>query len=427
MTTVFETTTCMLYLFGPKEDQNPDRLISKVEGTVDLRNFIELIGLIDLDGNPNNTKRNSVTDAIEDSLENNPLNFENMNNGILVSVNSIKSVFIDVAREPILQVTVIAEKPGNDFSAKLLDGRHTLFAIARYLLSKVLSKRKLNRITNLFAMGSSMALNKDAVLEFLENNPAFPRIKVEFISALNSDSYSQAQWAQAHLDIARARHTNVQMTETRKDHPAVNLSNPAVVDYDSLTQELPLDLVRKIEGEPDSEGQIKSSDIIALALIPLSQIPKKQRNFSMTNIYASKKNCLKMYNELVKKHGRETSRKNKKVENALSLVEDFIRAYGTACLLFPEGYANHSTAQCMPLKPFLKPNDKPLVYPCPRGYILPIISALRLLILTDSEGNLSWLIDPVSFLEDHMAARLMKDYPAMVILSAVNDRASEAL
>ena len=106
----------------------------RVYGLVKVRQLVDLIGVVDLDSNPRNSRAGSITADIVESLERFPETFPLMSKGILLSTTNFRRAerdryqlrFDDKAIEGVL------------------DGGHNLLAVGLYVVGEALSEAAVN-------------------------------------------------------------------------------------------------------------------------------------------------------------------------------------------------------------------------------------------------------------------------------------------
>jgi hypothetical protein len=395
--------------------------LRKIQGEMDASNFVKILDNAQLDANPRDAKKGSLTEDICETLEKTPELFHYKSKGILLS-----SKCTEILERQRVRINI--KDPDVE---GILDGGHNSLAIALYLLDKLEETKNVVRsIKRWKDLRDVWGKYSDPVKELLKGKDFSFLVPVEIITTKNNDEYSS--FVVDILDIARARNNNAQLTEETKANKAGY--------YEDLKQFLPDILKDQFEWRTNDGGRIKTRDLVALAMIPLSLISQElaDETINPIDIYSSKGKCVQTFNEIfehdrVSKETTNGIRKayNKKFISALKLTADIPAIYD---MLFEEvpgaynttspGYGRITVVKVYdPLKAkenkkenkYLKRRPKSkyfqtgLDYDSPEGFIVPLLWGLTSLIGDDGE-KLFWKVpNPLEFLKSALP-EIMKLY-----------------
>ncbi len=386
--------------------------------------------MLDIESNPRKPKESSVTKEIRDSLDESPDNiFHLKSKGILVSASSC-----DVLERNRFRLNF----ESNEFAVPgILDGGHNTFAIAKYLLSYCLDDTELKLIKDWETLIPSWRKNTsslEALFAQKDEESSFKfLIPLEVIYPRNPDDLEALEnWGVSHRDVTHARNNNVQLTDSTKDnHQGF---------YDYLKSVLPEEIQRKVEWKTNDGGTIKSQDIVALALIPLSKLPFSitGKEINLVKIYNSKQQCVEVFREILEKEGNGQLKgqmyelTNPLIKQALDLLPKIIEAYDFIYKSFPEAYnksggsfgrisgvriyeVNHSHDKKYSKKPFSTIfSGQECAYSYGPGFIIPIVVGLRELIdLDEADQSIGWRYDPITFI-DKSFPKILGMYNAII-------------
>lgn len=404
--------------------------IGRITGLINAESFYKLMGVLGVESNPRKPKESNVTREIFDTLEENPALFHLMSKGILVSASSCES--LERSRFKLSFVDNGFAHPG------ILDGGHNTFAIAKYILSKILTQQELRKVSDWESLIPVWQENVD-VLADLFNSADDKEFEFTFLIPIEviyprhpEDQEALNYWGESHRDITHARNNNVQLTDATKDH------HQGFHEYVKHT--LPSYISDNVEWKTNDKGTIKSADIIALALIPLSQLPNEVRRIdvNLAKIYNSKQYCVETFREILEGDGNGLWKgqtyelTNSLIKSALDLVPDIVETYDYVYKKFPDAYnaaggsfgringvriydPTHNKDKKYSKKPFsTKFTGNECDYSYADGFIIPIVVGLRELIEVDStNGSLYWKYNPIKFLDANFS-KILGMYSAII-------------
>jgi len=305
--------------------------VSKIIGNTTLASFIPLISNSGLDANPRMAKRNSVTESILCTLEESPELFTNMSKGVLLAANDVKYL----ERQRIELKILNSSKEG------ILDGGHNTFAIGCHIL-KLVGYADYHKIKG---WESLKLLWDEYEQEIISRKSDLPEINIPIEIIYPSDAVTGIEdFNDSVLSISAARNNNSQLKETAK-------ANKAGL-YDIIKNSLDNNIVSQIEWQENDGGRIKTADIVALSLIPLSVLPSdvyptaKIIKDNPVLISSSKGACVKHYNDLMGAEGITKRVDNNVtvelidplVKSALSLMKDIPELYDYIYTKLPSAY-----------------------------------------------------------------------------------------
>ncbi|UYG03538.1 hypothetical protein OCT51_20565 [Halomonas sp. LR3S48] len=416
--------------------QSSDQL-QKLSGEVYPSTFVDLISRADLEANPRNAKVGPVTNDIEVSLVETPQIFHYKTKGVLIAARSVESL----ERNRFKLTFEDEELEG------ILDGGHNTLAIARHMLRVALGDdsegilKKLKTWQDLQPIWQSNI----AAVEAIKNELNF-LIPVEIIHPAEGAS-GEENFNNAILDINRSRNNNAQLPEATKAHKAGY--------YDQIKKNLDPKLRSDVEWKANDGGRVKSRDLVALALVPISQIPvaelgKQEKDAPHSRvlkgpqmIFSSKGLCVSLFNDIVRYDGvsAKVPEKGEIVEvvhrgvaSALALMADLPRLYDLIYELMPEAASNAVGAKFgrvdsvrifdpqkvksgqkkyLTKHPETKFFKKKVKYDYPEGFIIPLVWALREL-MEYTDGEVKWKVDPDTFIRNNLD-KIMGSFYGMIV------------
>ncbi|WP_218934121.1 AIPR family protein [Rosistilla ulvae] len=396
--------------------------LNRIRGDVRAPSFIDLITGADLEANPRVAKKGAVTKEIEDCLTDCPELFHYKSKGLLVACREVELLERN-------RVRLRFEDPELE---GILDGGHNTLAIARYILRQALGEeadlvlRKVKTWKELQPVWANYLDQIEAIrdeIDFL--------IPMEVIYPID-ESDGCDEFTNAILDINRARNNNAQLTESTK----ANKSGY----YEEIKKNLDINLARDVEWKSNDGGRIKSRDLVALSLIPLSVLPedvfssdaslKKKIDNLSTMIFSSKGNCVSLYNEMLQHEGISQKIENKGeiievvhegVQSALVMMKDMPKLYDliyekmpisannngkkfgkiTGVRFFEADNVRSDNPKHLKRPPKTKFYSREVKFDYGEGFIMPLVFALREL-MECKQGVVSWKVNPYRFIEDHL-------------------------
>lgn len=396
---------------------------------------MDLITDADLEANPRVAKKGPVTKEIEDCLTDCPELFHYKSKGLLVACREVEMLERN-------RVRLEFEDPELE---GILDGGHNTLAIARHILRLALGDeadpvlRKLKTWKDLQPIWAKYLDEIEPVrdkLDFL--------IPMEVIYPVDAAAGAN-EFTNAILDINRARNNNAQLTESTK----ANKSG----FYWEIKKNLDNELASDVEWKSNDGGRIKSRDLVALGLIPLSVLsaeafdggpaPTAKIASSPTMIFSSKGLCVTLYNEILRHEGVTLPIKGKGeivevvhdgVKSALAMMKDMPKLYDLTYELMPvaangagvakfgkidsvriydPSKAKTGNRKYLKTRPKTKYFRRDVDYDNGEGFIMPLVYALREL-MEFKDGEVSWKVDPYQFIHKHLS-KIMESYYGMVV------------
>ncbi|MEQ8791145.1 MAG: hypothetical protein RIC55_33090 [Pirellulaceae bacterium] len=387
--------------------------IQRLYGLINATNFVKLVAALDLRADPRESKTGPVTDDIRESLERTPDLFQFKSKGILVAAGACRHL----ERQR-------CELKFNDLEIEgVLDGGHNTLALALFLLDQVVEHPREVKLIKIWSdLSPVWERYSDEVQEVAREQEFLIPVEV-----LYPTDGCEEEFISNILEIAQARNNNAQLTAETKAHKAGY--------YDVLKECLDPRVADLVEWKTNDGGKIKSKDLVALALIPLSLVSREETGIEInpTLIYSSKGNCVRLFSEIFEHEnvsvadGPVRRLVNERVRNALSLLRDLPRLYDLIYRKFPTAY-NHASPgfgriQCVKHK-----EGKPVFrtkyygektgYRYPDGFIMPLLYGLRELISVSGD-NVTWHVDPFQFL-DKWLDEIVEPYREFVIVMAAS-------
>lgn len=411
--------------------------LSKLVGNVSLANFCDLISSADLEANPREAKKSSVTQAIEDSLANESDIFQFMTKGVLVAAQKVD----ELDRNRYRLTFEDSRLEG------ILDGGHNTLAIGRYVLHQALLSAEgetkadaaLSRIRHWEDLKQAWELHKDLIASVKESlNPTLVPIEIIYPT---DDAEGIDVFRDKILKINAARNNNAQLTvETRANQKGI---------YDPLKLALDKRICKDVEWKANDGGRLKARDIVALSLIPLSKLgfdDAKSAQESPTIIFSQKGLCVEIYNKIMSEKngvvaattGEIVELVDEKVGQALSLMADIPRLFDLIYELLPDAYNSVSPGfgrirgvkiygegaekykenkeKYLRKAPVTRFYQREVKYDYGEGYIYPIVVALGTLIEV-GEHSVRWKTNPDDFLRKNLP-EVMLSYRDMIVAQA---------
>lgn len=407
--------------------------IKKVVGLTKAKFLIPIIDYFNLDANPRSSKTGPVTDAIQDSIENDPLVFPFKTKGILLAASQYE--LLDRKR---YKVTI-----DNPDIEGILDGGHNALAIGLYILNEAFSRKGIalsKSVKTWDQFKESWIQNRNIIDEYLDfirtnnvNDLSF-YVPIELLVPRDPDNYESVETFKGNLlEICAARNNNVQLQVSAK------VNQHGYFDSLKLLMEKKYpELSERIEWKPNDGGDIKAQDIISLAWIPLNLItPVKDSNGKVVesvlpqNIYRGKGSCLKQFEKLMSSPDVTTETdadyrrelKNSEVQSSFEIATELPALYDYIYKAFPDAYnaAGGSYGRITAVKKLNeKRKDKTTPFTglevdtvSPEGFIVPLVYGLQALMekrKMNGEMRIRWAQDPRVFLENNLNKIVANSY-----------------
>ncbi|WP_318508273.1 AIPR family protein [Photobacterium leiognathi] len=306
-------------------------IVTKLIGNTPLSSLIPIITETTLDANPRKAKKNQVTEAILSTFEDSPELFHYMSKGILFAASDVR--FLERNR-----VELQISDPSKE---GILDGGHNTFSAGCRILKEA-GYKDFNKIKGWEHLKQIWDEYIDKISE-VKSSLTEIKFPIEIIYPSDTESGID-DFNDSVLAISAARNNNAQLKETAK-------ANKAGL-YDIIKESLDKNLIDEIEWQENDGGRIKTADIVALSLIPLSILPAEKYPVAKiikdnpAMISSSKGTCVKYYNDLMNADG--ITRKvddnvtvelvDPLVKSALSLMNDIPHLYDYIYKLMPQAY-----------------------------------------------------------------------------------------
>ena len=400
--------------------------ITKIVGLVKAKYLIPAIDNLDLEANPRSSKTGPVTDAIQDSIEYDPMIFPFKTKGILLASSQYER--LDRGR--------IRISPANPEIEGILDGGHNTLAIGLFILRQAIENKALS-----FPKGAKTwdefkqlwKANRSTVEEYLEALRKDPELNdidfyvpVELLVPRDVRDYNSVELFKNNLlEICAARNNNVQLQVSAKVNQLGYFK-----ELKKLMDDRNQTLSKRIEWKPNDGGDIKAQDIVALAWIPLNLItPVKDTNGRVIepvlaqNLYRGKGSCLKQFDRLMSSfdvtnatsadYQRELS--NLEVLSAFKIAVELPELYDYIYKSFPDLYnmAGGLYGRISAVKKLNeKRKDKKTPFTeividtvSPEGFIVPLVYGLQALMerrIINGRSEIVWTQSPRVFLENNL-------------------------
>ena len=312
----------------------------RVSGYIGVSDFIQLFEKALNGVNPRNATRNRVVKDILETLEYSPELFWIMSKGIMVSTFCCKKLERNRYR-----ITL-----KNEDLEGIMDGGHTAFAVANYIVSKIYGEKVGKSIKEWSKCKSFWSDNFDEITGAAAGNQAFNfLVPIEIIAPLNkfmegvdedTISRSEESFKANFASICSARNTNVQL-------PTAALSNYKGL-YSYLEENVIRNQIKVVWRSGEGDG-CKVEDVIAMACIPLiflqeNSFMEMPESLSKIAVYAQKGKFVTFY-EIVLwdssfscKEGNEYVLFNETIMSALDMTMDIIRFWDKLYMMFQEIY-----------------------------------------------------------------------------------------
>lgn len=416
-------------------DQKSEHVIGhskRISGFVKIRHLVPVIGALDLEANPRESKVGPITQSIRESLDRTPDTFPSKTKGLLIGCSNYNALerkrFELRFQDPMLE--------------GLLDGGHNILAIGLHILEhagvKEAELKKIKRWGDFRSAWNARADEVESAIRASED-PAFDiLVPVELLVPASMDQSEVDEFSSSLLDICAARNNNAQLkAETKANQSGY---------FDTLKEVLPEELSDAIEWKTNDGGRVKVADVVALAWIPLSllSLPEDEDGRPVVapvpqNIYRSKGDCVTRFERLMSspsvthsddgEYRRELI--SESVRSALKIAADVIELFDEIYEKFPEAhnvnggkFGSISAVKKMNPENRTKGSAKtkfyrrPVNWAIPEGFIIPLVFGLRSLMQLGESQKIEWRVDPRNFIKeklqeiavDHSGSMAMLDY-----------------
>lgn len=409
----------------------------KITGHVMAKYIPAIIENLNLEANPRASRTNAVTDAIQESISNNPMLFPFKTKGILLAFSQYE--YLDRGR-----IRLIADNPAIE---GILDGGHNTLAIGLDILKKAFEHAEKSFPRSGKTWEEFKILwedNSDLItdyLNFLKQNPNETAlnylIPVEIDVPKDPDDMScVTKFKNDLFDICDARNNNAQLANSDKANHRGYFD-----DLKGFMEERNKDLSDRIIWKSNDGGEIKAQDIVALSLIPLALITpvkdeygKEIDSFSPNKLYSSKASCLKQYEKimssndvtLVDENDSKHKLLNEEVSSALQIAVDLPELYDYIYENFPKLYnaAGGSYGRITAVKTLNKKKsskftpylNREIETGSPDGFIIPLVYGLQTLMkntIINGKNTIIWTQPPMPFLEKNLG-KIVEQYSLVI-------------
>ena len=413
--------------------------ITKIVGLVEAKFIIPIIDGLNLEANPRSAKTGSVTDAIQDSIENDSKVFPFKTKGILLASSQYEK--LDRGR---LKIT-----PDNPEIEGILDGGHNTLAIGLYILAKATNSAgiSLPKGAKTWSEFKKMWVDhREIINDYLEIIKSDSTIKdlhfyvpVELLVPRDTEDFECVEaFKNDLLEICAARNNNVELQLSAKSNQKGYFDTLRAYMSESNSY-----ISDRIEWKLNEGGDIKVQDLIALVWIPLSLVDtvsdidgKNIEPVIANKIYSGKGACLKQFEKLMSSPDVtfETSSdyrrelKNSEVSSALKVAADIPELYDYIYESFPtlynaDGgkYGRITAVKSLNAKrrekraPFTAKKVETL---SPDGFIVPLVYGLQSLMekqVIDGRSVIRWIVPPMEFLQENLK-KIVEDYVGILSL-----------
>lgn len=395
--------------------------INKVSCTLDPSNIAKLLDNIELTANPRKSRINSVTTAIQETLNFSPDYMVFKSKGLLLSTGNC---------EPLERgrFKMRVEDPITD---GLLDGGHNMLAIGMFILQKYyrdndidepIEYKRIKRWDDFVEVWQKYSNKVQETVESLEF-----LVSAEIIYPVEG---KEDIFADKVFEISDARNNNHALTHgTKADHKGY---------YKILKDNLDPLINNKIEWKDgDINKSIKREDIVSLALIPLialqrqNRLDKSIKHINPSIIYSSKSNCIEIFTLLIEKYTNDDGEVvlPTVVENAFKLMSDIPKYFDLVYKVFPDIYNSQGSFGRITSVKQKKDNDGKIIsnfyaskfygykmsHKYPEPFMLPILVSFNELIDIDGD-TVGWKMSNMEgFIENNL-----KNHCGM-LLSTIKD------
>lgn len=400
--------------------------ITKIVGLVGAKYMVPIIDGLNLEANPRASKTGSVTEAIQESIEKDPLVFPFKTKGILLAASNYER--LERNRMKIITENVQIEG--------ILDGGHNTLAIGLHILSKALDFKEIKMPKGSKTWDAFKALwteYRDVIDEYLKslksedgNRDLDFYVPIELLVPKDIDDFSCVEsFKNDLLDICAARNNNVQLQISAKANQ--------LGYFDTFKQYMDLhnaDISNRIEWKTNDGGDIKIQDIIALTWIPLSLITPVRDTLGKTiepvaayKLYSGKGNCLKQFERLMSSpdvtveassdYKREL--KNDEVCSAFKVAVSLPELYDYIFEMFPKYYnsTGGNYGRIIAVKNLNKKKknkqtpftNKIIETVSPDGFVMPLVYGLQALMENkniNGHNSIEWSGNPMIFLHNNL-------------------------
>lgn len=414
--------------------------ITKIVGLVNARYLVPVIDKLNLEANPRSSKTGDVTEAIQDTIKNNPALFPFMSKGILLGASQYERL----ERNRIRIAVVDSQVEG------ILDGGHNTLAIGLFILDQALNHAggQMPRGSKTWDQFKTLWVeNRDKIENYIKNLQGAEGnselsffIPVELlvprdpqndscVSSFRNDLYS----------ICEARNHNHELDLSTKENQRGYFEALKEV----LERHNP-QIAARVRWKTNTEGDVKAIDLVAVSWIALNlvepvrderNINKKVEPVAPTQIFSAKAACMSQFDKLmgspdVTVESKDNYRRvlmNDEVKSAFEVAVQLPELYDYIYEQFPRLYnqsggsyggitavknVNKKTKKVTPF------SGKEIDTLSPEGFLIPLLYGLQTLMeaAIDSNGQriIRWKQAPMPYLVNNLG-RIVKEYRELIV------------
>ena len=311
--------------------------IARVTGLLSIDEFVTLMRDVDNTINPRGAKNNRIVDAVHSTLTIDPELFWLKSKGILLATKHCQTGYNDRLD------SVVSASFEDTTTEGVMDGGHTMLAIATYILENFVPeaacKREWGQVKTAWA--THYGLIRDRVSEDLASDTSrLGKVRIPFDLIYPEQDTALSYFLSNSTTICGARNSNVQLSEASK------------IRHEGLC-----DILEHIVPNPDlfqwkeeQDSGIKLTELISMANVPLSWMSYKgyisgiDKGIADTYFYNSKGAGLKFYKSVLS-HPSVSSQENGRLRitnnlviSALKRTKEMLMFFDKMYLMFPKIY-----------------------------------------------------------------------------------------
>lgn len=414
--------------------------ITKIVGLVNARYLIPVIDNLNLEANPRSSKTGDVTEAIQETIKNNPSLFPFMSKGILLGASQYERL----ERNRIRIAVVDSQVEG------ILDGGHNTLAIGLYILEQALNHAGLQMPKGSKTWDQFKALwteNRDKVDSYIkepqspEGNPELGfLIPVELLVPRDpQDENCVTSFRNDLYSICEARNHNHELDLSTKENQRGYFEALKEV----LERHNP-QIASRVRWKTNTDGDVKAIDLVAISWIALSLVEpvRDERNTNKrvepvgpTQIFSAKAACMSQFDKLmgspdVTIESDDNYRRvlmNDEVLSAFEVAVQLPELYDYIYEHFPRLYnqaggsyggikaVGNVNKKAKKVTPFSGKEIKTL---SPEGFLIPLLYGMQSLMeaTTDSNGHriIRWKQAPMPYLVNNLD-KIVREYRDLII------------
>lgn len=400
-------------------------VVNRILGLVPISELIGIFQNLDLFANPRDSKKSSITEAIQKSLIDEAQIFPLKSKGLLISGaklvenanGNISIWFEDLSRQGII------------------DGGHNSFAIGQFILNKSLemsSEPFRSKAKNWTDFKKEFIKFRKQIDIYAKSERGIRElstlITIEILVPATNRPDDLRQFDFALKRIQTARNNNAQVSLS------AIMNNEGL--YSDLRENLPKELENRVAWRSNDGNSLKPEDIVSLSWIPLNALilsmrannefffdtnGKKIQPLNPPQIYSSKNSCVKLYKKFSEglAHGNSTV-ESKMLDSLNKISGEMPEIFDLIYRDFPAEFDRFSRRKFRSID-YVKAKNASSIqkktpfygyaadYSFPEAYIYPLIYSLHKLIKVGK--TLEWSEDPKKFLKKNLS-QILSDYDA---------------